>query len=160
MVGCRHPHHRHPEHAAAESAAPADLVRAHLETLKTRGMRRTKPLERLLAHLAENPQPQPIARIQQDLGATCDPVTTYRIIERLVDAGAVRRIGLHHRALFYQLVIPGRHHDYLICTACGAIGEINATCPVHDLETALARDTGYQDLHHDLVFYGICPECA
>ena len=67
--------------------------------------------------------------------------------------------GLHGRALYYELAWPGRHHDYLICSACGAIGDINAACPVDALEQELARKTGYQGMHHELVFFGVCPEC-
>lgn len=159
MAHCQHPHHHHPEHSEQAAPDPAAVVKDCIERVRALGMRRTRLLEDVLLDLAGRSQPVTIGRLGEAIGGVCDPATLYRMIERLVEAGVIRRIGLHERALYYELVLPGRHRDYLICTACGAIGDINAACPVDALESELARRTGYTGLHHELVFFGVCPEC-
>lgn len=159
MSGCHHPEHHHPEHPVRPVDDPRAVVEEVLARLRPLGLRRTKLLEAVLDRLARGARPTTIGDLGAALSGPCDPATLYRMIERLVQAGVVRRLGLHDRALYYELVSPGRHRDYLICTGCGAIGEIGARCPVSELEAHLAASTGYADLRHELVFYGLCPEC-
>lgn len=123
------------------------------------GMRRTRLLEDVLRDLARRDRPVSISQIEESIGPVCDTATLYRMVERLVEAGVLRRIGLQERARYYELVVAGQHHDYLICTGCGAIGDTNLACPVDSLEKELAQRTGYVGLQHDLVFFGRCPEC-
>lgn len=159
MSRCLQEGHEHPEHRERLGVDWQELVEASIERVRGLGMRKTRALETVLEHMARNLRPHTIGDLRHDLGAVCDTATLYRMIERLVEAGVMRRIGLHERALYYELVVPDRHSDYLICTRCGAIGDIRPQCPVHELEESLAAETGYADLHHDLVFYGVCPEC-
>ena len=102
-----------------------------------------------LAELADSPR----------LADQCDKATVFRLLQRLTDKGIVRRLGLHERAAYFALLVPGRHRDYLICTPCGRITPVNAPCPVHELEEEIRRTTGYRDLYHELEFFGICPDC-
>ena len=37
---------------------------------------------------------------------------------------------------------------------------VDAPCPVHDLEDEIREKTGYQNLYHELEFFGTCPKCA
>lgn len=135
------------------------VVREKVARVRSLGMRRTRLLENLLRNLAGRDRPVTIAQVEESIGDMCDTATLYRMVERLVEAGILRRIGLHERARYYELVLPGRHHDYLICTECGAIGDIDLACPVDTIEKELADRTGYSGLQHDLVFFGRCPEC-
>jgi Fe2+ or Zn2+ uptake regulation protein len=81
-------------------------------------------------------------------------------LQRLAGHGIVRRLGLHERAAYFTLLVPGKHSDYLICTRCGRIESIQAPCPVHQLEDEIREKTGYRNLYHELEFFGVCPECA
>ncbi|MGC6565977.1 MAG: transcriptional repressor, partial [Akkermansiaceae bacterium] len=74
--------------------------------------------------------------------------------------GMVRRLGLHERAAYFTLLLPGIHRDYLICTECGSIEAIQAPCPAHELENEIREETGFVDLYHELEFFGRCPKCA
>ena len=159
MGTCQHPGHHHPEHSHRGAEDVAEVVRGKISLVRSLGMRRTRLLENVLHDLAMRGRPVTIAQIEESLGDVCDTATLYRMMERLVEAGVLRRIGFHERARYYELVLPGRHHDYLICTRCGAIGDIDLACPVHSLESELASRTGYTGLQHDLVFFGCCPEC-
>jgi Fe2+ or Zn2+ uptake regulation protein len=141
-------------------------VIADLEDLLHRcrksGLRRTKALEVLLATLLKADQPMTLAQLEKSrpLATQCDKATIYRLLHRLADAGMVRRLGLHERAAYFTLVLPDQHRDYLICTECGTIDPIDAPCPVHELENEIRNKTGYQNLYHELEFFGICPKCA
>ncbi len=159
MGTCQHPHHHHPEHGDLAPVDPDKIVAQSIERVRAQGMRRTRLLEDVLRDLATRNRPVTIAMLGESIGGVCDPASLYRMVERLVEAGILRRIGLQERALYYELALPGQHRDYLICQGCGAIGDINAACPVHVLEEELTRRTGYRGLHHELVFYGLCPEC-
>jgi len=141
-------------------------VRADLGELVERcragGLRRTKALEVLLGTLLKTDRPVTLAGLEKSrpLATQCDKATIYRLLHRLTDAGIVRRLGLHERAAYFALVLPGQHRDYLICTECGTIAPIDAPCPVHELEDEIRQDTGYRDLYHELEFFGTCPKCA
>lgn len=126
------------------------------------GLRRTKALEVLLDTLLKADRPMTLASLEKSrqLATQCDKATIYRLLHRLADAGIVRRLGLHERAAYFVLVLPGQHRDYLICTDCGTIAPINAPCPVHELEDEIRQETGYQNLYHELEFFGTCPQCA
>ncbi len=126
------------------------------------GLRRTKALEVLLGTLLKTDRPVTLAGLEKSrpLATQCDKATIYRLLHRLTDAGIVRRLGLHERAAYFALVLPGQHRDYLICTECGTIAPIDAPCPVHELEDEIRKDTGYRDLYHELEFFGTCPKCA
>jgi len=129
---------------------------------RTEGLRRTKALEELLATLLENNRPMTLAELTKSprLQNQCDQATVFRLIQRLADKAIIRRLGLHERAAYFALLLPNQHRDYLICTECGSIDPINAPCPVHELEKEIKFTTGFQNLYHELEFFGVCPNCA
>lgn len=133
-----------------------------LNRCRAAGLRRTRALEGLLATLSENTLPMTLADLANSdrLVSLCDKATVFRLLQRLTDKGLVRRLGLHERAAYFVLLIPGQHHDYLICTECGKIDPVQAPCPVHELEEEIREKSAYQNLHHKLEFYGICPACV
>lgn len=140
----------------------SDLVGETIDRCRALGMRRTKALEQLLATLLENPRPMTLAELADSprLSDQCDKATVFRLLQRLADHGIVRRLGLHERAAYFTLLIPGRHQDYLICTECGSIESVQAPCPVHALEEEIREKTGFTKLYHELEFFGTCPACA
>jgi Fur family ferric uptake transcriptional regulator len=137
------------------------LVEACGERLRHRGLRRTRALDLLLREMAGREMPVTIAELTRAPGLReqCDPATIYRLLMKLEEHGMVRQIGLHERAMFFTLVKPGHHHDYLICTGCGSIAEVDMACPVRNLERKLEKSSGFRHVYHELEFYGICPGC-
>ncbi|MFT5904481.1 MAG: Fur family ferric uptake transcriptional regulator [Cryomorphaceae bacterium] len=133
-----------------------------LSQCKESGLRRTKALEVLVETLLEKDLPMTLAELAEHSSLTelCDRATVFRLLQRLTDKGIIRRLGLHERAAYFTLLIPGRHQDFLICTTCGDIEPIKATCPVHELEKEIASSTGYANLYHELEFFGTCPQCS
>jgi len=137
-------------------------LEAIIDRCRTEGLRRTKAMEELLITLLESSRPMTLAELGESprLANQCDKATIFRLSQRLADKGILRRLGLHERAAYFALLIPGQHRDYLICTSCGNIEPINAPCPVHDLEKEIQFTTGYKNLYHELEFFGICPKCV
>ena len=133
-----------------------------LNRCRQAGLRRTKALEELLGTFLDAGRPMNLAELAESprLATLCDKATLYRLLHRLTDKGIVRRLGLHERAAYFTLIIPGDHRDYLICTDCGSIEPIDAPCPVHKLEEEIRQETGFVDLYHELEFFGRCPKCA
>ena len=129
---------------------------------RAEGLRRTAALEQLLTTLLESDRPMTLAELADSprLANQCDQATVFRLLQRLADKGILRRLGLHERAAYFTLLLPGQHRDYLICTQCGSIEPIKAPCPVHELEKEIQFTTGYRNLYHELEFFGTCPECA
>ncbi|MDB6078221.1 MAG: Transcriptional regulator, Fur family [Akkermansiaceae bacterium] len=133
-----------------------------IERCRASGLRRTKALEELLATLMQSPRPMTLAELASSprLRDQCDKATVFRLLQRLAEKGIVRRLGLHERAAYFTLLLPGSHQDYLICTGCGTIESVKAPCPVHELEDEIRRKSGFRNLYHELEFFGTCPACA
>src|SRR5690606_29733843 len=112
------------------------LVKETGRRLRSRGMRRTRALDLLLAEMATRGGPATISELaaSPSLAGQCDPATVYRLLVKLEEHGVVRRLGLHNRSSWYILLVPGLHHDYLVCTGCGNIAEVDLECPVRTLE--------------------------
>lgn len=138
------------------------IVQEIIQRLRSAGLRRTKALEELVTTLLESERPMTLSELaaSKRLADQCDKATVFRLLQRLADHGVVRRLGLHERAAYFTLLIPGRHNDYLICTSCGSIEAIKAPCPVHQLEDEIREKTGFRNLYHELEFFGVCPKCA
>jgi Fe2+ or Zn2+ uptake regulation protein len=135
------------------------IIQETIERCRKAGLRRTKALEELLVTLLESTRPMTLAELVSSarLADQCDKATVFRLLQRLIEHGIVRRLGLHERAAYFTLLVPGRHNDYLICTGCGSIEAITAPCPVHELEDEIRSKTGFRNLYPELEFFGLCP---
>lgn len=149
-------------HSHSHAPLPAVTATEMIARCRDVGLRRTKALEELITTLLESDRPMTLAELagSDRLVSQCDKATVFRLLQRLADKGLVRRLGLHERAAYFTLLIPGRHQDYLICTECGSIAPVQAPCPVHELEEEIRRKTGFKNLYHELEFFGVCPKCG
>lgn len=132
-----------------------------IQRCRQQGLRKTLILEKVLTCLLETSQPTSIQEIvhSKALAQRCDPATIYRLLGRLEEKGIVRRIGVHERAAHYILNDPNEHHDYVICVDCGTVQTLHFQCPAEALEEKVSRETGFENLYHELQFYGKCPRC-
>jgi Fe2+ or Zn2+ uptake regulation protein len=126
------------------------------------GLRRTWALEELLKMLISATQPLTLADLAESpaLKDRCDKATVFRLLVRLEKHGILRRLGLHDRAAYYTMNLPGKHSDYLICTQCGVIETLDIACPVEKLEVQISKESGFKKLYHELEFFGVCPKCV
>ena len=132
-----------------------------LARAKESGLRKTKALETVVEALAEQGTPVPLTELEKmpSVAGVCDRTTLFRLLNRLSEHGLVRRLGLHERAAYFTLAMPGGHHDYLICKECGSVEIMQAACPLRELEKEVARTSGFTQLYHELELYGVCPGC-
>ncbi|MEM6279260.1 MAG: Fur family transcriptional regulator [Verrucomicrobiota bacterium] len=131
-----------------------------LEQCSQAGLRKTSALRACLNVLLHAEQPLTLQQIggNPNLGVSCDPATIYRLITRLEEKRIVRRIGFHSRAAHFCLR-ESDHQDYLICRDCGSVEVLNISCPVGELESEIAKTSGFADLEHELEFFGRCAGC-
>ena len=125
-------------------------------------MRRTRALELVIEEMAKAGRPVTTQELASTaaLAQQCDQATVYRLVIKLLEQGLVRKLGLHERSAYFALLVPGEHHDYLVCTDCGAIQTLDISCPVAKLEEDIMKTSGFQEIYHELEFYGTCPECV
>ncbi len=151
---------RSPRCTLSKSAA-GELVEQVIKRLKTKGFRRTEALASLLTEMARSHRPMTFAELGSLTSlAGRDQATIYRIIVKLDEAGVLRRLGFRDRAAHYQLIIPGHHHDYLVCKSCGTVAEVDVPQPLEPLEKEIAAQSGWKAVEHELEFFGVCPSCS
>lgn len=140
----------------------SDKLQWAVQRCRDLGLRRTKAMEEVLRALIESERPLTLAALagSKALRDQCDKATVYRLLMRLEEKGVLRRLGLHDRAAYFTMKYPGEHSDYLICSECGSIAELDITCPVEELEKEISKSSGFQRLYHELEFFGVCPKCA
>lgn len=153
--------HHHHHHAGCLRPEADQLLAQAIERCRSLGFRRTKALEDVLSILIRACQPLTLADIAEhdDLGSGADKATVYRLLMKLEQRSLIRRLGLHDRAAYYTMILPGEHSDYLICNDCGRIEKLDIHCPVQALEKQISKSSGYKRLYHELEFFGQCPDC-
>jgi Fe2+ or Zn2+ uptake regulation protein len=83
--------------------------------------------------------------------------TIFRLLEVLVDLGAVERLDLPDRGHAYVRCEPAHHH-HIVCTQCGRAAGIPDPGAI-DVAREVARRTGYRVDVHRLELFGVCPDC-
>jgi len=132
--------------------------------LHSRGLRTTKARVQLLTHLlgtTAHPSAEQITAGLREAGVEVGVATVYQNLNRLVDAGLVRRMsGSDGRSRFDADMSP---HDHAVCESCGRIADVDlepgvrraldrATAGDRHLETWLLTRTAVE-------VHGLCPEC-
>ena len=134
-----------------------------LDACRQSGMRITRCLRAVISLMLKANEPLNLNALSHNpkLAAEFDASTAYRVLTRLEQCGIARKIGSHGRSAHYVLCSPYQNHrEYLICESCGEVTILNMHCPVEALEEKLRSQTGYQNLYHELVFYGCCKTCS
>lgn len=132
-----------------------------LETCRSNGLRVTHGLRVILTVLNESTLPQSLQDLEKnkDVITVCDRATIFRTLQRLEGIGLLRRLNFSHTGAKFSLNKGESHEEYLICKSCGDVQALEMACPVHKMEKDLTKGKGYQDLTHELTFYGLCPTC-
>jgi Fur family transcriptional regulator, ferric uptake regulator len=98
-----------------------------------------------------------LARELSDRGQSIGIATVYRGLAALEDLGLIDSIQFGGKKR-YERTDKG-HHDHLVCTECGSIEEFIHP-QIERLQQAAAEQKGFIMTGHQLVIYGLCPECA
>jgi Fe2+ or Zn2+ uptake regulation protein len=132
-------------------------LRAVADRLHENGLRLT-PLKRaVLQALLERPALRAEELGQSvDTGADLSPL--YRCLAALESAGLVSHLYLGDDARRFFLEQPFRaHHDYVFCTSCSAVQEVE--CCLNRVAMGGAVEQGYLVQSHQVVLQGLCPQC-
>lgn len=78
--------------------------------------------------------------------------TVYNNVNKLCDAGLIRRVSLEDSPDRYDRI---EKHDHLICQKCGKLSDI---C-FQDLTQSFKKQFGENFLFYDLKVFYICPQC-
>jgi len=126
-----------------------------------KGLRKTQARDALVAFLVESGTPVTWRTLSESpaLKELCDRSTVYRLLVKLEQIGLVRRITVREQSPFFTIGMPGEHNDFVVCTECATIKSLHIECPGSRLEKQLEERLGFQGLHHEFAFYGICKEC-
>src|SRR5437660_2774167 len=83
--------------------------------------------------------------------------TVYRTLNKLVDAGMLRRLELGSRT-FYEHDYGYPQHEHLFCTRCRKMIEFQQPA-FEQLIEQVARDHGFQVSGHSFIIRGVCEQC-
>jgi len=92
----------------------------------------------------------------QELG-NADYSTVFRAVTAMERAGLLARIEVGDGKSRYELV--DAHHEHVRCDSCGRVAEVPG-CSLEDVEATVRSTTGFLVTSHQVVFAGLCPECA
>jgi Fur family peroxide stress response transcriptional regulator len=114
-------------------------------------------LVRLIANSEDHPS---AARLFEQVRVhfpTMSFATVYKTLDLLKELGEVIEISLHEDNHFDA--IRPYPHPHLICTRCNTIMDGELEAPGQALVVAKEHSSGFQILRHQLIFYGLCPDC-
>jgi len=143
-----------------QTESTSNVAGAILCELQARGFRRTAALGNLIREMVAHAAPATLTYwASLPTLRELNPVTIYRLMMRLEQAGMVRRLHLGERAQCFQLIQPGPQPDYLVCTNCGELEPVQLPPELRSLEQRLALQSGWTAVRHELEFFGLCPDC-
>lgn len=127
--------------------------------LRRRGMRLT-PQRVLVCRLLEGNTAHPTAEALHRRAASVMPTlslrTVYAILHELEAVGAIRSLDVGTGSVRYD---PNpAPHQHAVCMRCGAVRDVRASLGPIDWPTDERQ--GFQVSSVDLVFRGLCEECA
>ena len=144
------------EHCVAQALADADRI------CLARGVRLTERRRRVLELIWRNHDVVTAYQLLEDLqreDPKAKPPTVYRALEFLQDNGLVHRIESMNG--FTRCEDPGHASSgqFLICTQCGAVAELQAPGLVEALNDACVAK-GFTPRSHTIEVRGRCGDCV
>ena len=154
-----HPAHGHHHH---HSPAEADGLLAHVEEVcRERGLQFTPLRRRVFEALARSEAPLGAYDLVEQLGRErrISPISVYRALEFLMEAGFIHRIAVRNTYL------PCHHEHgsnettvFLVCTVCGNVDELASSEVARDL-AGTAAQVGFRPVSRTVELEGECQTC-
>jgi Fur family transcriptional regulator, peroxide stress response regulator len=131
-----------------------------VQVLKDKGHRLTPQrlaILKILADSAGHPSVETIFERVKVHFPTTSLATVYNTINVLKAEKEVLELGFAHLGSRYDGNKP-YPHPHAICTVCGCI--VDPECgSLMRLTEEMTRQTGFRLSHHQICFFGLCPEC-
>jgi Fur family ferric uptake transcriptional regulator len=138
------------------------LLEQFKELLKNNALKFTKQRELILKFLYENDDHFTPEDIYMQLKQTYPSInigiaTVYRTLTLLEESGIVSSISFGAAGKKYELGLK-KHHDHLICTACGEIIEfLDET--IEAQQEFIAKQFNFKMTDHTMKIVGLCKNC-
>lgn len=110
----------------------------------------------MLARTESHPTPEDVFEAIRPELPLVSLATVYKILDQFHRAGFVRKVSTEGQAARYDARTDSHHH--LVCTACGAIHDIELPAEP-DLSKELPAATDFQVARYDVIFHGLCGAC-
>ena len=123
-----------------------------MDRLRAAGHKLTQPRRAVAQWIASHDGVFSVKEIVADL-SRLDTVSVYRAVELLCDLDFVHPLLTTHGEMHYEMH-DEVHHHHAVCTECE-----KTTC-VPGCGAAVKKIKGFTQLHHTLVFTGVCRSCA
>ena len=138
------------------------LLEQFKDLLKSNTLKFTKQRELILKFLYENDDHFTPEDIYMQLKQTYPTInigiaTVYRTLTLLEDAGIASSISFGTAGKKYELGLK-KHHDHLICTACGEIIEFFDET-IEAQQELIAKKFNFKMTDHTMKIVGLCENC-
>ncbi|KHL12142.1 Fur family ferric uptake transcriptional regulator [Mumia flava] len=130
------------------------------QMLRTASLRVTRPRMAVLDAVHTHPHADTESIIDAVRGALPEVShqAVYDSLHRLTAAGLVRRIQPSGSVSRYEARVGDNHH-HVVCRSCGRIDDVD--CAVGEAPCLTASDDhGFAIDEAEVIFWGLCPQCA
>jgi Fur family ferric uptake transcriptional regulator len=130
--------------------------------LKKGGFKFTKQREAILKALYDNEghfSPEEVHQLvsQNNPDLNVGIATVYRTLTLLEESGLAESISFGKDGKKYEIGLK-KHHDHLVCTACGTIIEF-ADDVIEERQEFIAKAYNFQMTDHTMKIVGLCSDC-
>lgn len=99
-----------------------------------------------------------------DKGTRLAPISVYRALDALIDAGVIHRLESKNaffacRRLYSDDFVKGRRPLFLSCEKCGAVAEVDSD-GIFDIISKVAKAADFKPRVKFVEVTGLCPRCA
>jgi Fur family ferric uptake transcriptional regulator len=91
-------------------------------------------------------------------GSKASRASVYRTLALLVECGLVKKVTRTEKGNIYEHTYGHKHHDHMICNACGEIIEFYSE-KLECLQDEICADNGFAGSDHTLEIRGRCNKC-
>jgi Fur family ferric uptake transcriptional regulator len=138
------------------SQSPEDKFREYLAS-RPRPQRYTEQQRDMVRHIFSKHNHFEAEQLIDDLKPEISRATVYRTLNKLVDAGLLRRLEVGPRT-FYEHDYGYPQHEHMYCQQCHAMIEFQ-TDAIEEMMRAICRQHGFQPTGHTFVIRGLCADC-
>ncbi|MFZ2087997.1 MAG: Fur family transcriptional regulator [Desulfobaccales bacterium] len=131
-----------------------------IKVLKDKGHRLTPQrlaVLKILSRSDDHPSVETIHDMVKAHFPTTSLATVYNTVNLLKSAGEVLELGFAGMGSRYDGNKP-YPHPHAVCTACGRIADPDCSS-LAGLTQEMSQQTGFSFTHHQVCFFGLCPEC-
>lgn len=140
----------------------AEIQSAFERFLRKQGLKLTAQRQRLFERAFSTHEHFSAETLYRWLGAEEGPrvsrATVYRTLALLLEGGFIQSLDTGRGELMYEHTLGHRHHDHMVCLACGRIEEFHDP-RIEVLQAEAAAAHGFELESHDHRLLGTCRAC-